>query len=119
MSATSSRGYSSASSRAAAAGATLRMSQRSMDSSRARSSASLTAGEVAIPLAPGAAEVARTAWGQQALSGHVVDLQANPIGILEQHRIIAGRPFVILGRVDDRRADRDGEGVRLILSLIH
>src|SRR3954469_4931405 len=33
-----------------------------------------------------------SAFRQQPLARHVVDLEANAVGILEQHRVIAGRP---------------------------
>src|ERR1700751_4063944 len=38
---------------------------------------------------------------QQPLARHVVDLEANAVGILEQHRVIAGRPLILARRTDD------------------
>src|SRR5215475_7079270 len=51
---------------------------------------------------------------QEPLARHVVDLQANTIGILEQHRIVAGRPLVLARRADDPGADRGKESVQLV-----
>jgi hypothetical protein len=44
----------------------------------------------------------------------VVDLQAHPVGILEQDGIVAGGVAVVLGSVNDPRADPDQEGVRFL-----
>ena len=44
----------------------------------------------------------------------MVDLQAHAVGILEQDRVVAGGVGVVLGPVDDVRADPDQEGVDLV-----
>src|SRR5512138_1588352 len=46
---------------------------------------------------------------------HVVHLDANAVGILEQHRVVARREAVLLRRVDDLRAQLLGdEAMRLV-----
>src|SRR5262245_48926254 len=52
--------------------------------------------------------------GQEPLAGHVVDLEPNAVGVLEQHRVIAGRPRILAGRADDFGADRGKESVQFI-----
>ena len=42
---------------------------------------------------------------QQALAGDIVDLDAHAVGILEQRRIVAGRPMALFGRAHDFRAE--------------
>src|SRR5690242_18309623 len=48
---------------------------------------------------------------QQPLARNVVDLEADAIGILEQDRVVTGRPGTVLGRVDDCGAELDEEFV--------
>jgi hypothetical protein len=52
--------------------------------------------------------------GQEPLARYVVDLEANAVGILEQHRIIAGRPLIFARRADDFGADRGEESVQFV-----
>src|SRR5439155_2000243 len=51
---------------------------------------------------------------QKPLARHVVDLEPDAIGILEQHRVIAGRPLVLARRADDPGADRGEESVQFV-----
>src|SRR5579863_117688 len=51
---------------------------------------------------------------QQALAGDVVDLQARPVRILEQDRVVAGGVAVLLRTVDHLRADLGEERMRLL-----
>src|SRR5262249_10721912 len=52
--------------------------------------------------------------GQEPLARDMVDLEANAVGVLEQHRIIAGRPLVFARRADDFRPDRGEESVQFV-----
>src|SRR5205807_3772415 len=52
--------------------------------------------------------------GQQSLARHVIDLQPDAVGILEQHRVIAGRPLILARRADDFGADRGEEAVQFV-----
>ena len=49
------------------------------------------------------------------LAGHVVHLDADPVGVLEEHGVVAGREAAVFGRMDDARLElaRD-EVVRLL-----
>ena len=51
---------------------------------------------------------------EQAFARNVIDLQPDAIRVLEQHRIIARRKFVLLRRVNDARADLFQELVRRV-----
>src|SRR5713101_8671914 len=52
--------------------------------------------------------------GQQSLARDVVDLDADAIGILEQHRVVARRPHSRCGRMHDLRAECLNEAVSLV-----
>ena len=41
--------------------------------------------------------------GEQAFAGDVVHLEPDAVGILEQNRIVTGRPFTTFGRTHDLR----------------
>src|SRR4051794_41752535 len=51
---------------------------------------------------------------QQPLPRHMVQLQPDAIGILEQDRVIARRPFILARRADDFGADRIEEIMQLV-----
>src|SRR6185436_11600936 len=51
---------------------------------------------------------------QQALPRHMVELEPNAIGILEQNRIISRRPLILARRADDFGAERLEKAVQLI-----
>src|SRR5262249_38966987 len=51
---------------------------------------------------------------QEPLAGNVVYLQPNTVWILEQQRVIAGRPGAIFGRVNDPGAHLLQEGKRRV-----
>jgi len=51
---------------------------------------------------------------EQTLAGNVIDLQPHSVGVFEENRIVTGRPFIVLRRVDDGGSDRDQEGVGLL-----
>src|SRR5437879_4312863 len=51
---------------------------------------------------------------QQTLTRHVINLNTNAIGILEQHRVIPRRPRPSLRRMHNLRADRLQEAVYLV-----
>ena len=51
---------------------------------------------------------------EQTLAGHVIDLEPDAVGILEQHRVISRRPRTLLRRMHDLRADRFEEKINLI-----
>ena len=42
---------------------------------------------------------------QQALAGHVIDLEPRAVGILEQHGVVARRVAILLRRVHDAGTD--------------
>jgi hypothetical protein len=44
----------------------------------------------------------------------VVELQPYPVGILEQQRIISGRPSILARRANDLHAERAQEAVQII-----
>ena len=44
----------------------------------------------------------------------MIDLEPDPVGILEQDRVIAGRPLILARRADDFGADRGEEIVQLV-----
>ena len=58
--------------------------------------------------------MARPARREQPLTWNVIDFEANAVWILEKHRVVARRPFVVLRRMDDVGADRLQEGRRLV-----
>src|SRR5689334_1339269 len=51
---------------------------------------------------------------EQSPAGNVIDLEPDAIGILEQHRVISGRPAILARRADDFRAKLDNESVELV-----
>src|SRR5262249_44730697 len=51
---------------------------------------------------------------EQTLAGDVVDLEPNPVGILEQNGVIAGRPGAVFGRMHDGRTELDDERVHCV-----
>src|SRR6266700_766145 len=51
---------------------------------------------------------------QQPLAGYVVELEPDAVGILEQQRIVAGRPAVLARGADDPGVQREQEGVQFI-----
>src|SRR5262249_38928503 len=76
---------------------------------------SLPSAETALADAPRRSRAARTepALGpEMALSRHVVHLDADPVGILEEHRVVSGREARLLRRVDDARAQLVGNTPR-------
>ena len=44
----------------------------------------------------------------------MIDLQPDPVGILEQQRIISRRPLILARRADDLDVERTQEAVQLI-----
>ena len=44
----------------------------------------------------------------------MVELQPDPVGVLEQQRIISRRPLVLARRADDFRIERNKEGMQFI-----
>src|SRR4051812_2080719 len=51
---------------------------------------------------------------QQPLPRHVIELEPDAVGILEQQRIISGRPLVLARRANDLGAERAEEAVQLV-----
>src|SRR4051812_48908587 len=52
--------------------------------------------------------------GQQPLSRNMVELEPDPVGILEQQRIISRRPAVLTRRANDRGIHRTEKGMKLV-----
>src|SRR5439155_25655919 len=50
--------------------------------------------------------------GQEPLARHVVDFEPDAVGILEQHRVVAGRPLILARGADDFGADRGEESMQ-------
>jgi len=48
---------------------------------------------------------------EEPFSGDVVDLQADPIGVLKKYRIVARRPRAVFRRMDDMGTDAHEEVV--------
>jgi len=53
----------------------------------------------------------RKALREEPFSGDVVDLQADPIGVLKKYRIVARRPRAVFRRMDDMGTDAHEEVV--------
>ena len=50
------------------------------------------------------------------LAGHVVHFDPDPVGILEEERVVPGRERVFAGRVDDRPAETDDDVLKGMLA---
>src|SRR6516225_9066092 len=53
-------------------------------------------------------------FGQQPLSRHVIDLQPDAVGVLEQQRIVAWRPFVLARCANDVCTKRGHETMQFV-----
>jgi hypothetical protein len=51
---------------------------------------------------------------QQPLPRHMIELEPDAVGILEQNRIISRRPLILARRPDDFRAERRQKAMQLI-----
>src|SRR5216683_4177960 len=52
--------------------------------------------------------------GQQSLSRNMVELKPDAVGILEQQRVISGRPLILARRANDLHVKRTQEAVQLV-----
>ena len=58
--------------------------------------------------------IQRNASSQQPLARHMIELQPDAVGVLEQNRLIARRPLILARRADDLGAERLQEAVQLV-----
>src|SRR6516225_6497796 len=52
--------------------------------------------------------------GQQALARNVVEFEPDPVGILEQQRIVSRRPLILARGADDLRIERADKAVEFV-----